>query len=157
MNKTICGIDCGECPFKNSCGGCAATNGSPFGGKCVLAGCCQGKGQGSCGECSDSPCGLKEQLIAEFNALGIEDMPRVTDLNALLGSFINLEYTLENGQKVKLWDDKRVYLGNQLQKENSDRCYGLTADENRLAVCEYGVGGTDAVLIAYMKRRNQSI
>ena len=105
-----------------------------------------------CGKYCDE-CGWKEQLIAEFNALGIEDMEEVTDLNALWGAYINLQYTLPGGQKIKFWDDNRMYLGNQLCKKNSSRCYGLTADENYLLVCEYGDNGSDAEIIVYKKRK----
>ena len=35
--KTICGADCGKCPFREECRGCAATCGRPFGGTCVTA------------------------------------------------------------------------------------------------------------------------
>ncbi|MPM84595.1 hypothetical protein SDC9_131668 [bioreactor metagenome] len=153
MNKSRCGLDCNQCELKDTCGGCAATNGRPFGGECVIAVCCQNKGQECCNKCSDSPCNLKNQLIAEFNALDIEDMAEVSDLNALKGSFINLEYTLPNGQAVKLWDDDKIYLGNQICKKDCNRCYGLTADENYLLVCEYGDGGSDAEIIVYKKRR----
>ena len=44
---SICGLDCSKCGLKESCGGCAATNGHPFGGSCVIAVCCDDKG---CGE-----------------------------------------------------------------------------------------------------------
>ena len=91
-------------------------------------------------------------MIAEFNALGIEDMEEVTGLNAQLGDYITLEYTLPNGQAVKLWKDEKIYLGNQLCKKNSSRCYGLTADEDYLLVCEYGDDGSDAEIIVYKKR-----
>ncbi|MEG2611854.1 MAG: DUF3795 domain-containing protein, partial [Oscillospiraceae bacterium] len=97
--------------------------------------------------------GLKKQLISEFNALNIGDMAEVTDLNALKGSFVNLEYSLPSGQSLKFWNDNRIYLGNQICKENSERCYGLTADENYLLVCEYGENGTNAEIIVYQKRR----
>ena len=40
----------------------------------------------------------------------------------------NLAYTLPGGQEIRFWDDARVYLGNQVHKKGSDRCYGLTAD-----------------------------
>ncbi|MEA4824738.1 MAG: DUF3795 domain-containing protein [Clostridiaceae bacterium] len=153
MNKSLCGLDCSECGLKDTCGGCVKTNGRPFGGECVIAVCCHNKGQEHCGKCSDSPCLLKKQLITEFNALGIENMAEVTDLNALKGLFINLEYTLPSGQAIKFWDDDRIYLGNQIRKKGCDRYYGLTADENYLLVCEYGAGGSDAEIIIYKKRR----
>jgi hypothetical protein len=151
--KSLCGINCTECELKDTCGGCAATNGRPFGGECVIAECCLKKGNECCGKCSDAACRLKEQLISEFNALGIEDMEEITDLNALKGSFVNLEYTLPGGQVIQFWDDDRIYLGNQICKKNSDRYYGLTADENHLLVCEYGIGGSDAEIVVYKRRR----
>lgn len=95
---------------------------------------------------------LKEELIIEFNALKIKDMDEITDLNLLDGSFINLEYILQSGQRVKLWDDNKKYWGNEICKKGSDRCYGLAADENHLMVCEYGSEGADAEIIIYKKR-----
>lgn len=80
-------------------------------------------------------------------------MEEVTGLNALHGAYINLQYSLPSGQKIKFWDDDRIYLGNQICKKNSNRCYGLTADENYLLVCEYGDNGSDAEIIVYKKRR----
>lgn len=144
---SYCGLDCSACGLNQNCDGCKASNGRPFGGDCVIAGCCRENG----GDCSAS-CRLKAQLIAEFNALGIEDMETVTDLNALRGSFVNLAYTLPGGQVVKFWNDDRIYLGNQICKKNSERCYGLTADENYLLVCEYGENGSDAEIVVCKRR-----
>ena len=73
-------------PPGQACGGCVETDGRPFGGPCMVAACCRGRGQARCGECAGSACGLRAQLIAEFNALGIADMERVTELNALRGA-----------------------------------------------------------------------
>lgn len=80
-------------------------------------------------------------------------MEEVKSLNALSGAYINLAYKLPGGQEIRFWDDSRVYLGNQLCKKGSDRCYGLTADENYLLVCEYGEGGSDAEIVVYKRRR----
>lgn len=90
----------------------------------------------------------------EFNSLKIADMPAITSLCKLSGAFVNLEYTLLNGEKIKLLDDKKVYLGIQVEKSNSDRCYGLVADDDYLLVCEYGCNGSDPEIILYKKRRN---
>lgn len=152
MCESICGLDCGKCRLRGSCKGCAQTNGYPFAGGCVVAECCKGKGYERCSKCLGNVCELKNRLIAEFNALGIEDMEEITDLNALMGSYINLEYTLPSGKTAKFLDDEKVYLGNQICKTGSARCYGLTADENFLLVCEYGDGGSDAEIVAYKKR-----
>ena len=153
MIGSICGLDCAGCSLKDTCGGCAKTSGQPFGGECVVAACCENRGYKCCADCSDTSCGLKEQLISEFNALGIKDMAEVTSLNQLKGSFINLAYPLSNGQTIQLLEDSKIYLGNQLCKAGSARCYGLAADESHLLVCEYGDNGSDPKIILYQKRR----
>lgn len=150
--ETICGIDCNECAFKENCGGCKVSDGHPFGSACMLADCCKHNGFEHCDTACSSVCKLKAQLIEEFNALGIEDMEKVKNLNALKGSFVNLEYTLPSGQTIKFWDDNKIYLGNQICKKNSDRCYGLTADENYLLVCEYGNNGDNPEIVVLKKR-----
>ncbi|GLG03804.1 hypothetical protein Selli1_09780 [Sellimonas catena] len=94
---------------------------------------------------------LKDTLISEFHALGIEGL-EVKELHLLNGFFVNLEYPLANGQSVKLLEDKKIYLGNQIERPGSDRCYGIVADESYLLVCEYGCNGTDPEIIIYKKR-----
>ncbi|MDE6107790.1 MAG: hypothetical protein K2F83_03835 [Oscillospiraceae bacterium] len=74
-------------------------------------------------------------------------MTEVKALNMLKGSFINLEYTLPGGQKVKIWNDDKIYVGNQIHKKGSDRCYGIIADEEYLMVAEYGDYGSDARIV----------
>lgn len=94
---------------------------------------------------------LKEDLIREFNKLHFADMGEVSDLNELEGSFVNLEYTLPSGQCVKLWDDHKLYWGNELCKKNSDRCYGIVGDEHYMMVCEYGENGEKAELLLFKR------
>lgn len=152
-SRSICGLDCGKCDWRETCPGCAATQARPQGGSCVLAQCCFDKKLSDCGACQADGCALKKQLIGEFNELNIPDMPKVTTLNALPGSFINMEYPLDNGCKVKFWEDNRIYLGNQLEKTDaSGRCYGLVADEHNLLVCEYGCDGADPEIVIYKRR-----
>lgn len=105
----------------------------------------------NCRKCSEEFRELKEKLIAEFNALGIKGMKEVTDLNELKGSFINMEYTLPSGQNMKIWDDDKIYLGNELCIEGSDRCYGIAGDEKYLMVCEYGDAGADPELVVFKR------
>lgn len=73
----------------------------------------------------------------------------MTDLNVLKGAFVNIEYALPNGEIVKFWDDNKMYLGNQLHKKGSDRCYGIVADEKYLMVSEYGDYGSDAEIVIF--------
>lgn len=93
----------------------------------------------------------KEELIRAFNALAIPDMEEVTALYELKGDFINLCYTLPSGQRVRLWDDDKMYYGAELCKKGSDRCYGLTAGDGYLLVCEYGNGGADAEIVVFRR------
>ena len=79
-------------------------------------------------------------------------MPTITNLDQLNGAYVNLEYTLPNGEKMKLLDDTKIYLGYQVEKVNSDRCYGLVADNEYLLVCEYGCNGAEPEIIVYKKR-----
>ena len=96
---------------------------------------------------------FQQQLMAEFNALGIDGMPEVTGLNVLSGSYINLEYTLPSGEKVKLLNDNATYLGNQLPcLYGGSRCFGLAANMQFLLVCTYGPLGEDPELVVYRKR-----
>ncbi len=142
---SICGVDCCEkCDRINECGGCKNTDGHPFGGTCVAAGCIK---KGGFGEFEN----FKNTLISEFNALGIKGL-EVKEINLLNGFFVNLEYPLANGQSVKLLDDNKVYLGNQIERQDSERCYGIAADERYMLVCEYGCNGERPEIILYKKR-----
>jgi len=143
MDKSICGLNCGEC---NECKGCIETNGCPFGEQCFIAKYISIGGTEKYQE-------FKQQITDEFNALKIQGMSQVNDLNALKGSFVNLEYTLPNGEAVKFLDDKRIYLGNQLECEfGGDRCYGIIADTDFLLVCTYAENGAEPELVLYKKR-----
>ncbi|MBR3786645.1 MAG: helix-turn-helix domain-containing protein [Firmicutes bacterium] len=96
---------------------------------------------------------FKKQLMDEINALQIEGMPKVEKLNALVGGYVNLEYRLPNGTKVKFLDDGATYLGNQLECEfGGDRCFGIVANMDFLLVCTYEENGANPELIVYKKR-----
>ena len=96
---------------------------------------------------------FKKQLIEEINALHVEGMPPLTCLNALVGEYVNLEYPLPNGTRVKFLSDKTTYLGNQLEPEfGGGRCFGVLANMDFILICTYGEGGTDPELVLYKKR-----
>lgn len=145
MIQSICGIDCCvRCDRKDACGGCSKAEGHPFGGTCIAAECIKSDG-------FDAFLNLKKTLIDEFHSLGIKGL-HVTSLNLLNGFFVNLEYQLPNGQRVKLLKDNDVYLGSQIEIPGSDRCYGIVADDAHLLVCEYGCNGADPQIICYKRR-----
>lgn len=96
---------------------------------------------------------FKKQLIHEFNSLfHIEGLPKVENLNVLSGEFINMEYTLPNGKRVKFLDDKQTYLGSQLEIESGSRCFGIAANMDFLLVCTYEENGENPELVIYKRR-----
>lgn len=96
---------------------------------------------------------FKQQLMDELNALGVDGMPRVERLNVLSGSYINLEYPLPSGERVKFLDDNATYLGNQLHcLYGGNRCFGVVAGMQFLMVCTYGALGEDPELVLYKQR-----
>lgn len=143
--SSICGTDCcDKCGRKEECGGCVETKGHPFGGICTAAEYIKREGLDAFAE-------YKEKLIQEFNSLRIKDL-QVNDLNLLNGFYVNLEYLLPNGQSVKLLEDNKIYLGNQIEIPGTGRCYGMVTDEEYLLVGEYGCDGADPQIIVYKKR-----
>ena len=95
---------------------------------------------------------FKMQLVAELNQLlHIEGLPRVENLNVLPGEFVNLEYTLPGGQKVKFLNDHATYLGTQLEGE-AGVCYGIAAGLDFLLVCSYEENGENPELLIYKRR-----
>ncbi|MBP3300699.1 MAG: helix-turn-helix domain-containing protein [Clostridia bacterium] len=96
---------------------------------------------------------FKRKLIDEINALGIEGMPKLEKLSALVGGYVNLEYRLPNGKTVKFLDDNATYLGYQLECEfGGDRCFGIVANMDFILICTYGENGENPELVMYKKR-----
>ena len=96
---------------------------------------------------------FKKQLIDEINALNIEGMPKVEKLNALVGSYVNLEYPLPSGIKAKFLDDNTTYLGNQLESQfGGERCFGVLANMDFILICTYEAEGENPELVLYKKR-----
>ena len=136
---TYCGNNCYEkCDRLLACGGCERCQGHPFGGSCVAE------------RNKDFPL-LKRQLIDEINALGFRELA-VADLNLLTGSYVNLSYPLPNGSAVRFLKDDDIYLGNQVERADSDRCYGVVANEDFILICEYGCNGADPEIVLYKKK-----
>ncbi len=96
---------------------------------------------------------FKQKLIDEINELHIEGMPKLTKLNALVGSFVNLAYPLPSGVRVKFLNDQTTYLGNQLESEfGGDRCFGVLANMDFILICTYEAEGANPELVLYKKR-----
>lgn len=143
---TYCGADCGRCPTGDQCRGCRESGGSPFGGRCVAAEYIKMGGLGAYRQ-------FKEQLLGEVNALlAAEGIDSIDGLYELAGRFVNLPYTLPSGEKVKLLDDKNVYLGAQIPFADCGVCCGVVADTGFLLLCRYSVDGSEPELVAYHKR-----
>lgn len=144
----ICGVNCNECPIKN-CAGCEKTCGKPFGGNCFAYKCITLGGMDSFNQ-------YKNKLISEINELNISGMPEIDNLYCLKGSFVNLEYPISDGIKIKLLKDENIYLGTPVKCEFNDdtieRCYGIIGSTDFIIVAEYGENGSDPELIMYKKR-----
>lgn len=96
---------------------------------------------------------FKSKLIEEINALGVDGMPQVKKLNALVGGYVNLEYRLPNGKVVKFLNDNATYLGTQLECEfGGDRCFGIVANMEFILICTYETNGANPELVIYKKR-----
>lgn len=139
-NMTYCNDNacCKNCSRFAECGGCEKCAGHPLGGSCIAE------------RNADFP-ELKQRLIEEINALAIDGLC-VDDLNLLTGAYVNLAYPLANGTTVKFLKDKDIYLGNQIERPGSERCYGVVADETFILVCEYGCNGTEPEIVLYKRR-----
>lgn len=136
---TYCGSDCcKECSRAAECGGCEKCAGHPFGGSCIA-------------ERNKNFAELKKELINEINALRIDELA-IKELFLLNGAYVNLAYPLDNGTTVKFLNDNDVYLGNQVEKATSERCYGIVANEAFILVCEYGCDGADPKIVLYKRR-----
>ena len=94
---------------------------------------------------------MKEILIEQFNMLTIPGMEEVKELYEAKGSFVNLPFLLPSGLTPKFWDDDKTYYIAQLENNKSDRCFGLTADEMYLMVCEYGEGGSNPEIVLFKR------
>ena len=94
---------------------------------------------------------LERKIIERLHRLGIEELKTVEKLNELKGDFINLECRWPNGATGKILDDTKSYLAAQVERPGQERCYGVAADEQQIAVFEYGCGGRDAELVVWLK------
>ena len=149
--ETYCGANCEACGQRATCRGCVATCGKPFGGDCVAAECVKVGGREELER-------FKRQIIDEFNALGVDGMPKITELYCLLGSYVNLEYPLPSGGAARFLDDRQVYLGTQVpapSDRRGARCFGLVAGRDFLLVAAYGEGGADPEIVAFRKRTTE--
>ena len=148
--EAICGAHCEECElYNNKCKGCKETNGCPFGKKCWIAKYIE------VGD-KDNFDILKKQIIEEINSLNIEGMPKINELYPLHGAYVNLEYPLPCGKKVRLLNDDEAYLGNQVECIFNDKdikkCFGIVANMNFILVCEYEENGINPELIIFKRR-----
>ena len=149
--KSICGADCDNCGYGKSkgCKGCTNTNGCPFGKQCFVAKYILTGGK-------ENYELFKNQLIDEINEIAISGMPKIKELVPLNGSFVNLSYTLPNGNSASFLENDEIYLGTQVESEFNDgniiRCFGVLANMDFILISEYGPNGENPELIIYKKR-----
>lgn len=137
--KALYGADCANCQWNTTCPGCSDE-------KCFIAKYIKKDGKEACEA-------FKQTLIGEFNRLGISGMPKIDELYALVGSYVNLSYSLPGSGTVKFLDDNSMYLGNQVECQYKEgRCYGMVACHDFLLVSEYGENGADPEIVVYKRR-----
>ena len=96
---------------------------------------------------------FKKQLLEEINAIRPEGMPAVEKLNALVGQYVNLEYRMPSGRTMKLLDDEKTYLGNQVESEIvPGLCFGIAANMDFILIASYEEDGKNPQLLVYKKR-----
>ncbi len=147
MKESLCGANCAVCPSKESCLGCAKTNGCPFGKQCYVAKYILIGGM-------ENYQAFKKEIMDEINALHVDGMEPVTELYPLVGNFVNLEYPVPGG-KVKFLKDDEVYLGAQVKNlfdDSGKTCFGVIARESFLLVCEYGENNANPEIVVYKRR-----
>lgn len=144
--ENYCGANCENCGIKENCHGCTATCGSPFGGRCVAAEYIKVGGRKGFED-------FKAKLLEEINELlKAEGLGKAEELCELAGSFINLEYTMPSGEKVKLLNDKNIYLGTQIEFAEMGVCYGVAADASFILISSYSVDGSEPEIVLYKRR-----
>lgn len=65
---------------------------------------------------------------------------------------MNLEYTLPSGEKVKILNDRNIYLGTQIEFAVLGVCYGVVADTSFILICSYSVDGSEPEIVIYKRR-----
>lgn len=94
---------------------------------------------------------MQGRLLEAIKDLGIKEFDSFKSLNIMDGSYLNLECKLPNGKTAKILDDNKKYYANQINIVDSNKCYGVAADENMIAVYKYGCDGIDAELVLWKK------
>ena len=91
----------------------------------------------------------KNELIEEINNLNLDFIFKIEELYPLNGIFVNIEYELHNGEKIRLLKDNNIYLGTQLPKAD-----GIIADNDYILVGKYDNNYQNANIIVYKQRKS---
>lgn len=75
-----------------------------------------------------------QTLINAFNALNVDDMPKLAKLYGHKGSAINAEVVLPNGATAKIFDDNKIYYTAELINEDKRISFFLVTDKAQLVV-----------------------
>lgn len=94
---------------------------------------------------------IRTKIINRLRSSGIEELASVVSLTELDGDYLNLECRLPNGKYAKVLDDGKKYYAAQVELRGGDRCLGVAADDDQIAVFSYGCGGRDAELVMWIR------
>ena len=93
----------------------------------------------------------QEKILNRLQTLGFPELAGIDHLNEFDGSFLNLKAKLPNGQTAQILDNNKRYFAIEVELEGQQKCWGVAADDQQIAIFTYAAGGTDAELIAWVK------
>lgn len=96
---------------------------------------------------------FKRRALVRINKImDDERLPFIEELSEYEGAFVNIEYTLPNGKKIKLLDDNDMYLAAQVENPELEICYGVVIDAGCIIIGSYDYEGSNAKLLLYRQR-----
>ena len=93
----------------------------------------------------------KKQILAQVKAIDIPELKDLQELIELPGAHINMDVQLPNGQISKILNDQQNYYAAEVVLDGGDKCLGIAADQQSIAIFYYSPGGEDALLIGWWK------
>lgn len=89
---------------------------------------------------------MKEKIVEILKGLNISELNTAKEWCELSGAYINMESELPDGTVGKVLDDKKTYLCCQVPID-SETCYGVAADEERIVIYRYKNDDSESKII----------
>lgn len=89
---------------------------------------------------------MKEKVMEILRGLGIPELNDAKEWCELSGAYVNMESELPDGTIGKVLDDEKNYLCCQVPID-SETCYGVAADEERIVIYRYKNDDSESKII----------